>query len=276
MMPRQASSPARATVSDRLIEPRLLLGFAIAFGLFQHLGTALDSDRGQAGVLIAAAIVGVLLSIEWLLFGRPLRRGTSALGLGLPEPHGLAASAVVCAALLLVAPLAASWADSSAGLVPHAARQLPGLFMQAGVAEEVLFRGYLFNHVRRGRSFWQAAWLAMVPFAVAHLWLFATMPAAIAAAALLLSCVVAVPLAYLFELGGRTIWPPALVHFVVQGGAKLIVFDDASTLPWPLVWMAASAVVPWAAFCWTRAEAPGGRQHAAGRPTDERIAGHDG
>jgi membrane protease YdiL (CAAX protease family) len=252
MMPRRPPSPPPATAADRPTEPRLLLGLAIVFGLFQYLGTALGSDRGQAGVLIAAVIVGALLSFEWLLFGRSLRHGASALGLGRPQPRGLVAAAVVCVALLLVAPLAAWWAGTTAGGVPQAERQLLGLFMQAGVAEEVLFRGYLFNHLRRGRSFWAAAWLSMVPFAVVHLWLFATMPAAVAAAALLLSCVVALPLAHLFEVGGGTIWPPALVHFVVQAGAKLIAFESATALPWPIVWMAASAVVPWAALWWAR------------------------
>ena len=31
---------------------------------------------------------------------------------------------------------------------------LPGLFAQGGIAQEVLFRGYLFGRIRRGRSFW--------------------------------------------------------------------------------------------------------------------------
>jgi membrane protease YdiL (CAAX protease family) len=32
-----------------------------------------------------------------------------------------------------------------------------GLFAQAGIAEEVLFRVYLFRHIREGRAFWPAA-----------------------------------------------------------------------------------------------------------------------
>lgn len=251
-MPRQTSAGPPATGPDRVTEPRLLLGLAIVFALFQYLGTILGSDRGQAGVVIAAAIVCALLAFEWLLFGRSLRHGAAALGLGRPHSGGLVAATVVCAVLLLVAPVAATLADTTVSVVRPDERELLGLFMQAGVAEEVLFRGFLFNHLRPGRTFWTAAWLSMVPFAVVHLWLFATMPPTIAAAALLLSCAVALPLAHLFVVGRDTIWPPALVHFVVQAGAKLIVFDDASVVPWPLVWMAASAVVPWTAFCWRR------------------------
>ena len=45
----------------------------------------------------------------------------------------------------------------------------------------------------------------------------------------------------LFELGGNTIWPPALVRFVVQGAIKVIV-DPGALLP--VAWMAASAALP--------------------------------
>lgn len=48
-------------------------------------------------------------------------------------------------------------------------RLVPGLFAQAGLAEEVLFRGYLFRHLRGGRSFVRAAWAAAGPFAAVHL-----------------------------------------------------------------------------------------------------------
>ena len=58
---------------------------------------------------------------------------------------------------------------------------LPGLFAQAGIAEEVLFRGYLFGHVRVGRTFWRAAAVSMLPFVSVHLILFFSMPWPIAA-----------------------------------------------------------------------------------------------
>ncbi len=125
---------------------------------------------------------------------------------------------------------------------------MPGLFAQAGIAEEVLFRGYLFGHLRRGRSFWRAALLSMFPFVAVHLLLFATMPWPIAAAALLLAVIVAFPLARLYELGGATIWAPALLHFVIQGTVKVVVFPEATSLRFAVLWMAISAVVPMLVF----------------------------
>jgi membrane protease YdiL (CAAX protease family) len=53
---------------------------------------------------------------------------------------------------------------------------LPGLFAQGGIAEECLFRGYLFGHLRRERSFWRAAWLSVPPFVAVHLCCSRTCP----------------------------------------------------------------------------------------------------
>ena len=124
---------------------------------------------------------------------------------------------------------------------------LPGLFAQAGIAEEVLFRGYLFGHIRRGRTFRRAAALSMAPFVGVHLVLFFTMPWPIAFVSVLLAVVISFPLARLFELGGNTIWAPALLHFVVQATVKVVVFSQGAE-SFALAWMAASATIPLLVF----------------------------
>jgi membrane protease YdiL (CAAX protease family) len=125
---------------------------------------------------------------------------------------------------------------------------LPGLFAQGGVAEETVFRGYLFGHLRRGRSFWRAAGLSTLPFVAVHLTLFVTLSWPVALAALLLSVLLSFPLARLFELGGWTIWPPALVHFVVQGTVKIVDVAGDAASAFPFVWMTATAVIPLLVF----------------------------
>ena len=92
-----------------------------------------------------------------------------------------------------------------------------------------------------------------MPFTLVHLILFATLPWAIALASVLLAVVISFPLAYLFELGGKTIWAPALVHFTVQGALKVVVVSGESAASLPLVWMAASAVLPFLVFLVPRA-----------------------
>ncbi len=128
--------------------------------------------------------------------------------------------------LALVVPVFAMVQGSTLTLLPGWLALVPGLFAQGGIAEEVLFRGYLFGHLRRGRTFWRAAALSMLPFAAVHLLLFTTMPWPIALAALTLSVALSVPLAHLFELGGSTIWAPALLHAVIQGAVKIVVFPE--------------------------------------------------
>ncbi len=223
---------------------RLLLGLGLVFGLFQWLGAALASDRGQAGLVVGGLVVAATIAVERVLFGQHLRRAPLALGLGGPQPKGLAAAAGAGLMLVSIVPAFAYVTGGSVALVPGWASLIPGLFAQAGIAEETLFRGYLFGHLRPGRSFWRAAAVSMLPFVAVHLFLFFTMPWPIATASLLLAVVISFPLAHLFELGGGTIWPPALLHFVVQGTVKIVVMSGDSAPLFPLVWIAASAILP--------------------------------
>ena len=225
---------------------KLLAGLAIVFALFQGLAQALGSDRGQAGIAVAAAVIVALVAVEGLLFGQSLRAALAGLGFGRPAARGLMVALGLSLLLLGLFPIYAAIRGASLAAYPHWMWLLPGLFAQAGVAEEALFRGYLFGHVRRGRSFLHAAGLAALPFALAHLYLLAILPWPVAIASLLLSTILAFPLARLYELGGNTIWPPALLHFTVQGAVKILEVPGDTVMP--LVWIAASALIPYLVF----------------------------
>jgi membrane protease YdiL (CAAX protease family) len=237
---------------------RLLVELAAVFAIFHWSASFLGSDRGQAGLVVGALVVTVTLLMEGARSAQTPGSAARALGLAAPRLTGMAASLGICVLLLLVVPLFARLAGASVALETGSGWLLPGLFAQAGIAEETLFRGYLFRLVRNGRSFWRAAGLSMLPFVAVHLLLFATMPWAVALAALLLSVVLSFPLAHLFELGGATIWPPALLHLVVQGTVKILVFSgDASSL-FPIVWMASSALFPLVGLAIPRPTLPDG------------------
>jgi membrane protease YdiL (CAAX protease family) len=225
---------------------KLISGLALVYSLFDLLASALGSDRGQAGHLVTAAVLAALVAVERLLFGQSAIASMRSLGLGPPTVRSITIAMGLCAALIAVIPAYATPRGSTLAAYPGWQWLLPGLFAQAGIAEEALFRGYLFNRLRHGRSFWRAAALATGPFVLVHLILFATMPWPVAIAAVLLSIVLSFPLAYLFELGGNTIWAPALLHFTVQGTIKIVDIPGDTMLP--LVWMAASAVIPYLAF----------------------------
>jgi membrane protease YdiL (CAAX protease family) len=161
------------------------------------------------------------------------------------ETAGLGVALALAAALLGAAAFYILSSGASVSLYPNAAWLAVGILAQGGIAEELVFRGYLFGRLRRTRTFWRASLVSMAPFAIVHLPLFLSMEWPIALASLLLAVALAFPYAHLYELGRRTIWAPALMHAVTQGGPKLVVVDDPA---FPLVWMGAALVLTWCAF----------------------------
>ena len=223
---------------------RLVSGLAIVFVLFHGWATALGSDRGQNGVLVCALVIAATIAADQVLLRRPRAGLRHRLGLGAPRAEALIVALAAALPLILVAvffPMLQP-RESEVGLFPGWAWLLPGLFAQAGIAEEVLFRAYLFGQVRVGRSFWRAAVVSMIPFVAVHLLMFATMPWPVALAGLVLSAVISLPQAYMFELGGNTIWAPAFLHFVIQAVPKLLVFSQDGQV-FAVMWMIASALV---------------------------------
>jgi membrane protease YdiL (CAAX protease family) len=240
---------------------RLSLSVMLIWVLFDRLAAATGSYLGQSGLLVGAVVVAAVLAAERVLFGRSPRRAVASLGFGRPAAPGLLAAAVVSLGMLAFFPVFARVTGADPGMRPGWVLLLPGLFAQAGVAEEVLFRGYLFGHLRAGRSFWRAALLSLPPFLAVHLLLFLQMDAAVATAAVLTSLVISFPLARLYDLGGGTIWAPAILHWVVQGAIKLVVFSpDRWLMPASLAWMALSWLLPWLVFAFRpgRANSRGG------------------
>jgi membrane protease YdiL (CAAX protease family) len=242
----------------RRLGPSVVLLFLLLHGS----ASALGSFRGEAGLLVGALVVAACLVAERVLWGSGFAEAFRELGLGVPTARSLGAALGVGVGLLMTVPGFAWATGAHSTMAPGWLALLPGLFAQGGIAEEVLFRGYLFGHLRRRHTFWRAALLSAGPFVVAHLLLFATMSWQVALASTVLAFVVSFPLSHLFEVGGRTIWAPALVHFVMQGTVKVVEMSGASSL-WPLVWMAACAVVPWLAFA-IRAAGPGSEETRSG------------
>jgi membrane protease YdiL (CAAX protease family) len=228
----------------------LTLGLSVLaiFVLLDRSANALGSVRGEAGIPLAVLILFACLLAERWLWDQPVSTASRALGLGMPTAKAVAVAGGVGALLLLVLPLFAAIARADVTLYPRWPLLLPGLFCQGGIAEEVLFRGYLFGTLRNRYPFRRAAMLSTGPFLVAHLLLFVTMEWPIALAATALSLVVSFPLAHLFELGGRTVWAPALLHFSIQSPIKIVEMSGPAAATYPLVWMGACAVIPWLVF----------------------------
>jgi len=229
------------------ITAKVFVAFLLTYGLFEVLARQLGSDRGQAGLLVGSAVLLVLLAIEWSLFAVPPSNSWRTLGLGRPSAHGLLAACLVTFSLLLAISVL-TWATGIPVTIDSTLdTSVVGIAAQAGIAEEALFRGFVFRRLRERRTFRSAATVSAMLFALAHAVMFITFPWHVATAALLLSAALAYPLGRLFELGGNTLWPPALLHAVIQIVPKVVHTGDQGS-SFALAWMAACALIPQLVF----------------------------
>jgi membrane protease YdiL (CAAX protease family) len=227
---------------------RLIVGLVLVFALFHWTASVSGSNRGEFGVIIGLLVVGATIAAKIFLFNRSFKESVKEVGLTRPNALGILIAIVICVLMLVSIFVFASVTDSSFSFYTDWFLLIPGLFFQAGIAEETLFRGYLFGHIRKKYSFWKAAVISAVPFILVHLIMFYSLPFAIAFASILLSVVLSFPLARLFELGGNTIWAPAILHFVVQGTIKVLVVSGEDAQSFPLFWIAICALIPLLVF----------------------------
>jgi membrane protease YdiL (CAAX protease family) len=234
----------------------VLLGFAALYLLLDRTAAQLQSFRGEWGALIVLLVIGAALVIEWLIARRAVLAIAGDLGLRGSKPAALAVAIGLSLILALVLPIYGLITGRSIHLIDGWPLLAIGIFAQAGIAEETIFRGFLFRHFRRGRSFWRAAVLGAIPFVAVHLVLFWTMEPIVAAMALLVSVSLTFPFAWIYEQAGNSIWPPAILHAVVQGTIKVIDTGDGPHMA--IVWMLISAIVPWTVFLLLRKPAESG------------------
>lgn len=239
-------SDARSASRRRLVF--VSLGFVALWLILDRSAALLGSTRGEMGLVVCLIVMIAAILVEFLLTrarpGEPL----SVLGLRSPQASGAMWALIICAGMLAFYPIYALAAGFELRLRPDWLTLLPGLFAQGGIAEEIVFRGFLFRHIRDGRSFVRAALLASIPFIAVHLLLFLSMDFMIAMAALLVAVSISFPLAWLFERSGQSIWPCALVHFVIQGSIKVVDVPSEHFLVMATAWMLLSATAPWLFF----------------------------
>ena len=106
-----------------------------------------------------------------------------------------------------------AWANRTAvDLRPEWLSLLLGVVLVNGVTEEVIHRGFVFGHLRRGRSFATAATISAILFAAQHLYIVVTTGWTIGLASVLLAALLAYPMASVFDRGGHSILGPAILH----------------------------------------------------------------
>ncbi len=227
---------------------RVAFTFVLLYLALDRLAAALGSTRGEWGLVVCAAVLALaVLAERWLAPAR-LRDVLRALGLGAPKRGALVAGAMSSALLLACLPLLARQTGVELVLREHAAWLALGMFAQGGVAEEALFRGFMYRHLRSTRRFWHAASLSALPFAAAHVPLFWSLDATVALLAIGVAIAWSFPLAWLFDRAGGSIWPGAILHSAIQGGIKVIADDGAAFQALAIAWVALGLAAPWVLF----------------------------
>ncbi len=194
----------------------------------------------------AAAIIAIaaLFAVEILVFKRSPSAAFQFLGFGRPDGRTLLVTAIIGAISLLFFPIFSSVTGAAVSIPNGWLWKLSGIVAIHGVAEEALFRGFLFHHLRFGRTFVRAAFLSLVAFALAHIYLFTYMPAPLALFATLLSLASAYPFAYLFERGNNTIWAPVLLHTSIHA-VSFFVISEAHVMMAGMTWMTVWVITVW-------------------------------
>lgn len=222
-------------------------GFTLIFITIDRVAAFFGPDALTTGFW-AAAIIAVVLAIvlELFVFKHQLVAAIRFLGFERPHKRTLLVTALVCGLTLLYFPIFSSLTGASVSIPDNWLWKLSGIVAMHGIAEEVLFRGFVFHHLRAGRTFHQATLLSMLIFAVAHVYLFTYMPAPLALFATFLALASTYPFAYLFEQGNNTVWAPALFHTGVHAVSFFVISESHVMLAgmvWMSVWIIAALLV---------------------------------
>src|SRR4029078_5968130 len=131
----------------------------------------------------------------------PPRTAVRFLGLGRPSRRSIALAAASSSAVLLVYPVAGAVTGEQFALVAGWPWILVGLFAFHGLAEEMVWRGFVFRRLSEGRSFRAAVVWTMPLIAATHLPILFRSGVVVAVGALLVAAVTSVPLSYLYVIG---------------------------------------------------------------------------
>ncbi|MEZ5406853.1 MAG: CPBP family intramembrane glutamic endopeptidase [Acidimicrobiales bacterium] len=190
-----------------------LATFLAAWGALDRLVTSPPGPRSAIGSLAAAlAIVGLGQHLLRRGAPEPIHR---ALGLGPPAYRALV-PALTAGLLTLLAYVAGAAATGvTLELRSNWAVVLISALVFHGLAEELVWRGFVFGHLRRTRSFWSAIAWSMPLIALTHVAIIVSNGPLVGGLAVTSAAITCLPFSYLWQRGGGTIWAPAITHGLV-------------------------------------------------------------
>ncbi len=216
--------------------------FLVAWWLLDRFGTPVPGPGSAASALAAAAIV---LGLGQRAAGTGWAQVPAALGLQRPAAHAVALAGLVGGLYLTVLPFGANALGATLEVRENWPAVLVGVLLFHGLAEELVWRGYVFARLREQRSFAAAVWWSVPLIALTHTPMVVTDGWLVGALATLTAAITCWPLAYLWERGGLTVWAPALLHALI-GTWQL--FERTYPLTFSVLVLVSSITVPLLVF----------------------------
>lgn len=196
-------------------------------------------------VLALGIALAILATGEILAFGATPRTVLTTLGYGRPDGRAIVLALIVGAAVIAGYLVGAAALGIELELRAEWPLVLVGALLFHGLAEESVWRGFVYRHLREGRTFGRAV-LVTIPFiALTHVPIIATNGWLVGLLALLTAAVTCVPLAYLWDRGAATVWAPAIVHGMI-GTWQL--FDRTYPVSFSIIVMVVTILVPLLVF----------------------------
>jgi membrane protease YdiL (CAAX protease family) len=196
----------------------------------QIVGTCFDGECGfSIGEIIVSVVIPLTffampLALEMFLYKKRLSNALRDFGLTRFNWKGIRLTLIFLLPLIALYPLFALLTNTPLLLRPAWQWFILGVVLNNGLAEETMMRGFVFRHLREGRTFWRAAAWSTVFFAGYHLPLLLTAGVMIGIFAVVLAIPTGFVTAYIYERGNNTIWSTALLHAMYNGLAIVFVF----------------------------------------------------
>jgi hypothetical protein len=224
-----------------------IIGFLVTFlGAWFALDRLAVSPPMPLPAALALGVALVILAVgEVLVFRTEPRSILRTLGYGRPDGRAIGLALLIGA--LVIGGYVAGAALLGVGLElrPEWPLVLVGALLFHGLAEETVWRGFVYSHARAGRTFAQGVLLSMPLIVLTHAPIVADSGWLVGGLAMLTAAVTCLPLAYLWDKGGATVWAPAIVHGLIGSWQ---VFDRTYPMSFSMVVLVVSIVVPLLAF----------------------------
>jgi membrane protease YdiL (CAAX protease family) len=186
----------------------------------QIVGSCLDGVCGFTTVEIIVSVsipigfFAIAVLLEMVLHQKSVGAALSDLGVTRFNMTGIRLAVIYLLPLLAYFPLMSVLLNMPLATQPNWQWLVLSTVLVNGFAEETMMRGYVFRHLREGRSFWRGAVLSTIYFAGYHTPLILSEGLLIGVMGVLLAIPIGLLTAYSYERGENTIWGPVLLHVV--------------------------------------------------------------